>query len=145
MPMEDDSGTAEDEAIDWLRDVLSDRDMDGKELKRLAKEASIAKRTLYRAAKRIGVQTESGGFGKSRRWSMCAKDPHVCQSPDIGTDGTDGTHGEVAPEPEHLRPCLACDGTTFWRPEANGEAWRCCSCTPTDTRLGRLEFAEVQQ
>ncbi len=145
MPMEDDSGSAEDEAIAWLRDVLSDRDIDGKELKRLAKEAGIAERTLYRAAKRIGVQTESGGFGKPRRWSMSAKDPHVCQSPDVGTDGTDGTHGDVAPEPEHLRPCLACDGTTFWRPEANGGAWRCCSCTPTDTRLGRLEFAEVQQ
>lgn len=90
MPMEEDSGSAEDEAIVWLRDVLSDRDMDGKELKRLAKEASIAERTLYRAAKRIGVRHEPGGFGKARRWSMSAKPPHVCQ---VFNTGTVGTHG----------------------------------------------------
>jgi len=74
--------------------------MNGKDLKNMAKNAGISERTLYRAAKRIGVQTEGGGFGKPRIWSMSAKNPHVCQSPDVGTHGTDGTHGSESEKPE---------------------------------------------
>jgi hypothetical protein len=134
----DDGSSAEDEAGDWLRDVLADRDIDGMEIKRMAKEAGIAERTLYRAAKRKGVRMHSGGFGKPRIWSMSAKSSHVCQPSSIGTDGT---HGEIRGA---LEPCPACGDTGFWRPEGEGN-WRCCKCKTADPRLGRLEFAEAHR
>ena len=81
---------AKSEAGDWLQESLKNGDIDGKRIKTMARDAGISERTLYRAAKNIGVKMFSGGFSKPRIWHMCAmhaKECHVCLTNLQGTDG----------------------------------------------------------
>ncbi|CAG1023253.1 hypothetical protein MTYM_02306 [Methylococcales bacterium] len=71
MPETDDD-TAKGEAKAWLAEALRYGDIDGKQIKIMAREAGISERTLYRAVEDLGVKTLSGGFSKPRIWHLCA-------------------------------------------------------------------------
>lgn len=67
-----------EDAADWLRNLLErEKTMDGLRVKAAATQAGISERTLYRAAKRLGVRTLGAGFGKARLWHLCPCD--VCR------------------------------------------------------------------
>lgn len=55
---------------DWLRRSLEHGPRSATELKASAAAAGIPERTLYRAAKRLGTTTESGGYGRARIWKL---------------------------------------------------------------------------
>jgi hypothetical protein len=74
-PATDEERGAVDEAVDWLCERLTDGAIDAKPLKADARRAGIAERTLWRAAKRLGVKTnDREGFGRGfpSRWSLPA-------------------------------------------------------------------------
>lgn len=54
----------------WLSAVLADGPRDAADLKAEAAAIGIPERTLYRAAKRLGVEITGNGFGKSRVWKL---------------------------------------------------------------------------
>jgi len=89
-PAEDeDKLSAVGEAADFLRDHLCDGPVESKTVKSAAKDAGIAERTLWRAAKQLGVKTNDRtgfGLGYPSRW--CLPRPALA-------DGTDGTVGKV--------------------------------------------------
>lgn len=51
----------------WLREFLRDGPRDFKEIKEKAKELGFARRSLHRAAERLGVIKERSGFGPQHR------------------------------------------------------------------------------
>ncbi len=61
---DDEERSALDDACDVLRDLLSSAAVNAKEIVRLAREAGISERTIYRAKSRLGVRTERFGFGR---------------------------------------------------------------------------------
>jgi putative DNA primase/helicase len=99
QPEESGEDSAEEEAMEWLKEALKDGSgIDGKEIKKLASDSGIAERTLYRAASLVGVKRLSGGFGRPRIWHLCsmsAKECHVCQAKNVGTHEEFGTHGHA--------------------------------------------------
>jgi hypothetical protein len=69
---EEDRGALK-EAVDWLRHRLTDGPIEAKRLKDEARRAGIAEKTLWRAAKLLGVKTnDRAGFGPGfpSRWSL---------------------------------------------------------------------------
>lgn len=77
--LDDIHGIPENGAVNWLKQALTGMDWaDGKTLKAMAKQSGVAERTLYRAARKLGVKMLSGGFSKPRRWHLCQPAPHVC-------------------------------------------------------------------
>lgn len=65
----DEYASAEDEAADFLRQVLCDDVVPSKQVEAEAKEAGIAWRTVRRAAKALGVKPRKGDGGKWY-WSL---------------------------------------------------------------------------
>jgi hypothetical protein len=68
--------SATDEAVDWLRALLTTGDVGSKEIRSDAKQAGIAWRTVERAKIRLGVKTVKASFSGGWRWSLAktAKD-----------------------------------------------------------------------
>lgn len=88
----------EDEAKDFLSDMLSEGPQPAKELFRLAREAGIAKRTLERAKSALGVTSERVGRpGADGGWAWKAA---------IGQEvgGLGALREESRPEQEESRP-----------------------------------------
>jgi putative DNA primase/helicase len=98
-----DERSAQDDAEEWLSYTLSFGPVDGKELKKLARAEGIAERTLYRAADALRVGRQSQGFGKARRWFMCAKSSESANESCSADIGTDGTHEPVSAMPANAR------------------------------------------
>ncbi len=76
------TASALDEAIDWLKNALAGGPRPGKELKEQAKADGIAERTLERAKKKFGVVAEPNGFGGPWVWRWPEK-VIVMQSPPV--------------------------------------------------------------
>lgn len=64
--------TAVADAVDWLRDLLSDGQMSSKEVKKYAKEADISERTLARARQdlEVVVARDDSTRGRPSMWSL---------------------------------------------------------------------------
>lgn len=102
--------TETDEAIDALRDVLSEGEMVAKEVKATMRAAGYTDKVIRLARERLGVQTRREGFGKEMRslWSLppdpesahsCPEDPFVPCPPNSETRArmdTEGTNGADA-------------------------------------------------
>ena len=52
-----------DAATDFLRDILADGPLPSSEVKALAADVDITERTLERAKKKLGIESERKGFG----------------------------------------------------------------------------------
>lgn len=104
-------GGALDEAVEWLRDVLSPGPMPATEVRAKAEADGIANRTLDRAKQKLGVQATREGYSNQGRWMwvmphsapdtpkdanpkpLADNDDDGAQSPD---EGPDEGWGEVA-------------------------------------------------
>ena len=85
LDLEDGDGGASSalgEAVDWLRDVLSDGPVPGKEVKRRAQNDGIAHRTLDRAKKRLGVVAAPDGYRGPWSWRLPDGPPKDQSAPD---------------------------------------------------------------
>ncbi len=109
-----DNQGAQDEAKDWLRNVLSDAPRPAKAVKSRARKDGLAPRTLDRAKAALGVIAYREGFGSKGKWlwrlpdANCAKsagDNTLAHKGDIGALWTDG--GDA--EPLDSRPDRAKD------------------------------------
>ena len=65
-----------EDAKRFLRDLLRDGPLPSSEVKRQAKEAGIAERTVWRAKTTLGVKAVKGGFEGGWKWSL---PPEACQ------------------------------------------------------------------
>jgi hypothetical protein len=70
-----------DEAEAFLTDLLANGPVAAREVKRLARDAGIAERTLDRARERIGAVTKRSGFGAGAKyhWELAG----TCSPPDV--------------------------------------------------------------
>jgi putative DNA primase/helicase len=106
-PDGDESGqTATEEAVEWLRGLLTDvESLDRREIIEAAEKAGFAERTIYRARKDLGVVFAQSGFGKQKRsiWKLpdspnVANDPQSCQTNSNGKNGDVGKNEECVSE-----------------------------------------------
>lgn len=89
--LSDDDRSELDEAMDFLREVLRGGPIGAKEIKRLARDADVAERTLRRAKERLRIKAEKTSDG-----------PWIWRMRDEGGHGPkDGDHPF---EPRHLGP-----------------------------------------
>jgi putative DNA primase/helicase len=94
-----DTRTATDEAVEWLRELLADGPMQAKEAKRQARQVGIADRTLDRAKRRAGVRSEStrGENGISGwTWSLGDQAYSSGALGVVGALGNQGNHANTA-------------------------------------------------
>lgn len=56
------------EADAWLREALTDGPMLSRDIKRDAEQAGIARRTLFRAKHRLGIEADRVGYGRDGKW-----------------------------------------------------------------------------
>jgi putative DNA primase/helicase len=61
----------------WLREALRPGPRNAAELKAEAQASGFSVRTLYRAVKRLGVESSSGGFGQPRVWRLQREKTHA--------------------------------------------------------------------
>lgn len=92
------TGAETKDAADWLREVIEEAggSIDAKEVKKLAKDAGFAERTIERSRARAGVQSERVGFGQGARyvWRMPATCSPCSPNKFVGGHGVhDGEHG----------------------------------------------------
>jgi hypothetical protein len=72
-----------EEAVDWLRDVLSEGPLPAVDLQRQAREAGIAMRTVIRAKRSAGAVSRREG----KSWSWTLQDCQECQDSHSGNVG----------------------------------------------------------
>lgn len=88
-----------EEAKDFLRDLLTDGAVSANEVKKHAKAAGIADRTLFRAKTDLAVKVEKTGFRDGWTWALPAKaaknseDRHAATHAEVGNLGN--LRGEV--------------------------------------------------
>ena len=82
---DDEERTARDEAVAFLQDYLSTGKQPAAEVKKAAKAAGIAERTLDRARKRGSVLTSREGFGPGSAYYWCLAGNHARQEPPMDT------------------------------------------------------------
>jgi AAA domain len=104
-PPDPDEAPQQAEAMKVLREILTERPMLARDVERLAVHAGIAKTTLHRARKSLGIITRREGYGPGSRyvWSMPsaslpAENPethgmHAVDSVQMGLDGME-THDD---------------------------------------------------
>lgn len=73
--------TALDEAVEWLRDMLSDGPRSAKEIKEQSQTDGIKARTLDRAKSKLGVSATREGYASGGRWLWVA--PHSAPTKSI--------------------------------------------------------------
>ena len=91
-PEEDDEGGPGDPA-DFLRELLAGGPLPMRDVMRHADEAGFGKRTIQRAMRRAGVQSQRQGFGGSGLWSLTtsrATDNPVAPRSLLGANGANG-------------------------------------------------------
>jgi len=81
---------------DWLRGQLADGPVPAAELLQAAAAAGIARRTLFRAARAVGLTSVRSGFPAAATWSLPG-----------GTTGGP-SFGTTAPEPSCAACCARC-------------------------------------
>jgi hypothetical protein len=103
-PVDDDEQTERDDAADWLCNYLTDSERGGtaerRQIVQAAKKDGIALRTLERARRRAGVNSERHGFGKGSWWTYDPSAPqsrHSRPRKGVGANGADGGNGQGAP------------------------------------------------
>ena len=83
----EDSGSGQDrserdEAVEFLRDVLSDGPVPAKDIQRSARELGIAHRTLRRAKTELKVRADREGYGSDGKWLWILPEAaHRCPPP----------------------------------------------------------------
>jgi hypothetical protein len=112
-PPDPDAAPQQAEAVEILREILGDGPMLARNVERFAAQAGIAKTTLHRARKSLGVITRREGFGPGSYyvWSMPATSPpaenpaihgmHAMDAEQMGLEGM-GAH-DAAPDEEQDR------------------------------------------
>ncbi len=96
--------SALEEASDWLRETLAVSGRSSREIIELAKQDGIAKRTLDRASKKIGVIKGPDGFGGGWVWSLpgapeSTNPKRDCQATTLAnTDESWRTLNNIAPD-----------------------------------------------
>jgi hypothetical protein len=113
QPANDEDRSAVDEAVEFLRERLADGPVEAATVKAEARRAGVAEKTLWRAAKRLGVKTnDRAGFGRGHpsRWTLRAPTgPKNAYSaipevwPSRANDGRVGNSAEPADLPENGR------------------------------------------
>lgn len=73
-PRDEDERDAVTDAVEFLRDVLEHGPIAADEIKRQARQAGIADRTLHRAKSQLGVKSSKSGFGQSGKWTWVLPD-----------------------------------------------------------------------
>lgn len=91
----DDERSAREDAAEWLRTALADGPMKADDVKRQAKQNSIAERTLNRAKTIAGVQTKREGFGPGATWYWMLPGHRLPIDPIDGQQKDVATYGEV--------------------------------------------------
>jgi RecA-family ATPase len=71
LALDDTDGTARDEAIEFLTDLLSNGPVPSDEVKRAASAAGLAWSTVRRVKDRVGAVSRRSGFGSEGKWSWC--------------------------------------------------------------------------
>ncbi len=74
VPQNDEDRDAVQEAVEVLRAILADGQLTADEVKRQARRAGLADRTLYRAKAILGVRAVRVGFGPEGRWHWSLKE-----------------------------------------------------------------------
>ncbi len=86
-----------DEAVDWLREALSDGPRPRKELERAATVDGLHWKTIQRGAKVMGVTITRSGFGAGSIWALPApfrtSGPHSGHLSDVSRMGMDVLNG----------------------------------------------------
>jgi AAA domain len=106
-PPDPDEAPQQAEAAQILREILGDGEMLARNVERLAAQAGIAKTTLHRARKSLGIVTRREGYGPGAYyvWSMPSTSPqqrnpeiqgmHAMDTAQMGLEGME-THDEVS-------------------------------------------------
>jgi putative DNA primase/helicase len=95
IPGGGDERTGREDAAEWLRVALADGPMKATDVKRQAKQNSIAERTLNRAKTTAGVQTKREGFGPGATWYWLLPGHRLPLDPIDGQQKNVATYGEV--------------------------------------------------
>ena len=95
---DDDARSERGAAAEWLRDALAAGPMPAKDVKREARENSIAERTLKRAKKAIGAVARRLGFGKGATWYWAL--PGTWDAHSGPSEAIEGQPQDVAPNGE---------------------------------------------
>ena len=118
-----------EEALDWLRDALTDGKRPAKELFRAAEADGISHRTLQRAADVLKVNKARRGFGEGSEWSLPAsiraKEPPFMPSKSMARMGTNGANEPIQLPTVETR-VIDREGTQVrqaLRPTAHGDRW----------------------
>jgi hypothetical protein len=64
----DDAGSALEEAMDWLREILAEGPVPTTEVQETAREAGLSWATVKRARPKIGAKAKRDGFGRGGSW-----------------------------------------------------------------------------
>ena len=117
-PVGDDERSAQDEAVMFVKDVLAAGAMSAKDIKKLAREAGIADRTLDRAKRKAGVVSTQLGFHQGWIWELPTDDhasdtrrPGDLASCEVG----DLCHRTPTERQNATKPLSLLDGD-LWRP-----------------------------
>jgi len=112
LPVDEEERSERDAAVEWLENHLEQNgwEAEAKDVKKAARAADIAERTLQRARQRLGVQVERSGFPARSVWKLPASGSSgatvVPVVPPLreGTTGTTGGTTGAAGQP----PCRVC-------------------------------------
>ena len=91
----DDTGQ---DAASFLRELLADGPMPTKTVRKEADDAGFSWRTIQRAMRRAGVESQRQGFGMPALWvrkDSCATVAPVTPHSESGANGANGANGEV--------------------------------------------------
>jgi hypothetical protein len=129
---DDDERSERDEAAEWLLSYLSDREGEAKaaDVLKAAKADGIAERTMQRARKRAGIESQRRGFGEGAVWTIPATVAPFMPGPEswrerreCGANGRQGGHegsedvssqalepseSSVQPSGPDIGPCARC-------------------------------------
>ncbi len=79
--------------VAWLRDMLASGPVPARDVKRQADDNGYAWRTVQRAMRRAGVQSQRAGFGKPATWFLAGSRATVAPVAPHSKSGADGANG----------------------------------------------------
>ncbi|OGZ10753.1 MAG: hypothetical protein A3C93_05555 [Candidatus Lloydbacteria bacterium RIFCSPHIGHO2_02_FULL_54_17] len=101
--------TATDEAVGFLRDLLSGGSMKAHEVKKEAREAGISEKSLRRGRERLGIKPRKSAFEGGWEWGL-TEDAPSSQDAHPKTEGTLGDTGHLGGDSEVQKSIFADDG-----------------------------------
>jgi putative DNA primase/helicase len=114
-PLDDEERSAGAEAEHFLSELLAAGPVEAQTVKRSSRDAGIAEKTLWRAAKKLGVKTnDRAGFGRGfpSRWSLLGHETPTRPSQNDGPLGQkwpsreDVALSDAAPDDQSLTPVV---------------------------------------